>query len=105
MYLKTAIAGVNSIFEGKIFVTEPYFDTLTGGSRAIARREPCQAGNRAALSGIRGVPWGRLPRVKHTEFTQERSSIFWCMVLFQIEGLNGGFYASGIISQMASARV
>ena len=35
---------------------------LTTGSCAILAREPCQAGNRAAISGYRYVPRGCLAR-------------------------------------------
>ena len=34
-----------------------------GGSCATVRREPCQAGNRAALSGLRRAPQGTCPLV------------------------------------------
>ena len=33
---------------------------LKDGSRATRGREPCQVGNQAALSGLSGVPQGRL---------------------------------------------
>jgi hypothetical protein len=37
-------------------------NAMTNGSRAIDSREPCQAGNRAALSGMFNVPRGSLFR-------------------------------------------
>jgi len=40
----------------------PYAEALTNGSRAIDDCEPCQAGNRAALSDMFDVPRGRLFR-------------------------------------------
>ncbi len=39
---------------------------LKGGSRAIGGYEPCQTGNRAALSSLTDVPRGCLPGARHT---------------------------------------
>ena len=52
---------------------------LTIGSRAIAAREPCQAGNRAAISGYRYVPQGCLIRANCTISAYEFASISGCM--------------------------
>ena len=44
----------------------PYFSALKNGSCAIDGCEPCQAGNRAALSSMFDVPQGCLFRVEYT---------------------------------------
>ena len=55
-----------SFFEGWKCAAVPYFSTLKNGSCAIDGCEPCQAGNRAALSSMFDVPQGRLFRVEST---------------------------------------
>ena len=56
LYLKSAIAGMDSGFEG-CFCTAVMPDyVLRLGPYAIIPHEPCQAGNRAALSDTDNVP-------------------------------------------------
>ena len=58
--LQPATAGVNSVIRAMIVRSGPYILMMKNGSRAVGCREPCQAGNRAALSGfLRGA--ARLP--------------------------------------------
>ena len=53
-----------SFFEEWICAAAQYLSALKDGSRAIDGCEPCQAGNRAALSSMFDVPQGRLFRVE-----------------------------------------
>ena len=55
-----------SFFEGWICTAGLYYSALKNGSCAIDGCEPCQAGNRAALSSMFDVPQGRLFRVECT---------------------------------------
>ena len=57
---------MDSFFEAWICTAVPYYFALKNGSCAIDGCEPCQAGNRAALSSMFDVPQGRLFRVKYT---------------------------------------
>ena len=66
LYLQSATAGVVSFFEGWKCAAVPYFSALKSGSCAIDSCEPCQAGNRAALSSMFDVPQGCLFRVEDT---------------------------------------
>ena len=61
LYLKSAIAGVNSFPEGYSCVDcTAILDVLKNWSCAIRGCEPCQVGNQAALSGLSDVPQGCL---------------------------------------------
>jgi len=58
--LQPATAGANSAIRAVIVWSGLYFLIMKNGSRAVENHEPCQAGNRAALSGkFRGAV--RLP--------------------------------------------
>ena len=51
---------------------------LTTGSCAILAREPCQAGNRAAISGYLYVPQGCLVRANCMNSVYGQASISGC---------------------------
>ena len=57
---------MDPFFEEWICTAVPYYSALKNGSCAIDGCEPCQAGNRAALSSMFDVPQGRLFRVECT---------------------------------------
>ena len=97
---------------------------MTGGSCAIGGCEPCQAGNRAALSSLTDVPRGSLPRARHTAAHGKSSRVrgVWsdfvsrvyfcknsasfgsaeiCKILFSERFcLNGGHHVSGFIQKV-----
>ena len=56
LYLKSAIAGMESGFKGYVRAAVAPVYVLRLGSYAIVPHEPCQAGNRAALSDTDNVP-------------------------------------------------
>ena len=66
---------------------------LTVGSCAIAAREPCQAGNRAAISGYRYVPQGCLTRANCMISAYEIASISGCTAKLNLQPsfVKGGF--------------
>ena len=59
----------------------PYFSVLKNGSCAIRGCEPCQVGNEAALSGLSGVPQGRLFGAEVVVNVCFGGSNFGCMAL------------------------
>ena len=56
LHLKSAIAGMDSDFEGRCPCSCRVGFVLRSGPYAITPHEPCQAGNRAALSDTGDVP-------------------------------------------------
>ena len=56
LYLKSAIAEMDSGFEGQLRLSCHVGVVLRLGPYAIIPHEPCQAGNRAALSDTDDVP-------------------------------------------------
>ena len=56
LYLKSAIAGMDSDFEGCVCTAVRLCAVMRSGPYAIIPHEPCQAGNRAALSDTDNVP-------------------------------------------------
>ena len=56
LYLKSAIAGMDSDNEGYYCTAVVPVSVLRFGPYAIIPHEPCQAGNRAALSDTGNVP-------------------------------------------------
>jgi len=60
LYLKSAIAGMDSHFEGECRMVSTIVSMLKYGSCAIVCRESCQVGNQAALSEVGNVPQGSL---------------------------------------------
>ena len=56
LYLKSAIAGMDSGNEGCFCAAVVTKSVLRFGPYAIIPHEPCQAGNRAALSDTGNVP-------------------------------------------------
>ena len=59
LYPQPATAEANSPIEVPFSYGRRLQGVLTVGSRATIAREPCQAGNRAAISGNGCVPRGR----------------------------------------------
>ena len=59
----------------------PYSSVLKDGSCAIRGCEPCQVGNQAALSGLSGVPQGRLSGAEVAVNVCKGISTERCMVL------------------------
>ena len=87
----------------------PYYSALKNGSCAIDGCEPCQAGNRAALSSMFDVPQGRLFRVGCTVnayifiFDLKVYGLITHLVFnYFVANLGVIFYASGFVQKMAS---
>ena len=59
----------------------PFSEVLKDGSCAIGGCEPCQAGNRAALSGLADVPRGCLSGAEEAVNARKCVSILECMIL------------------------
>ena len=72
-----------------------------GGLCTAGRREPCQAGNRAALSGLAGA----MQVVSVRPHILLYVSSFRRTVLLSIYPKAGGFRVSGLIPQVASANL
>ena len=60
LYPQSATAGVMLLLRDGFVRPVPFFKALKDGSCAISGCEPCQAGDRAALSGLADVPRGCL---------------------------------------------
>ena len=61
--------------------TAPSLSVLKDGSCATRGCEPCQVGNQAALSGLSGVPQGRLSGAEGAVNVCKGISTERCMVL------------------------
>ena len=62
----------------------PFTAVLKNGSCAIRGCEPCQVGNQAALSGLSGVPQGRLFGAEVAVNVCKSISKERCMVLSEV---------------------
>ena len=71
----------------------PFLSVLKDGSCAIRGCESCQVGNQAALSGLSGVPQGRLFGADGTVNVCKSISTERCMVLSDVSNDNFGAYA------------
>ena len=80
-YLQSAIAGVDPDPRADCVWSAPCVIVMTNGSCAINGREPCQAGDRAALRSMFDVPQGSLSGARAAVNAYTVSFRVRCMVL------------------------
>ena len=81
LHPQSATAGVMLLLRDGLVWSVPFPEVLKDGSCAISGREPCQAGDRAALSNLADVPRGCLSGAEGAVNARKCVSILECMIL------------------------